>query len=160
MKIHTNSFSIEDLYELLNNYIIEILNSHRKTSFFQLEVENYTNFEKNQLLESISRTEIERQFISEQFLLEENQKLDWNVDLISVDKVTFLPKNTIVNQELIHFKFSLPIVSIDDVIVFIKVVYQSGFNQRSINGSNCIEMFKKDSSNKYKNIGHLFGMSI
>ena len=146
--------------EIITDFISNELNGHRKTNYYQLEVEQFDKFSKSQILKYLAETDKEKDFLNEQFEFIERQTLNWEQNIGESLSVEFIPTEDIIKKELVHFRFSAPLIMKNGELIIIKIIYQNSFMKNGLKGSDCIELFKLNEFGKWENTGHLFGTSI
>jgi hypothetical protein len=146
------------LYDVIDFVISGILISHRKTEYFQLEIEPFSDFEKSVILRSIAETDRQREYLENQINSLPTESANWNPSLIK-NKVKFISQKDLQSRKLKHFRFSVPLLSEDGQLLILKQVFQPNFLPDQLLGSSCIELYK-GLNDDWKYAGHLFGTSI
>lgn len=158
MKKLSNIISNNTIIEFIQNHIIYILDSHRKTNYYQQELEKFDNFSKTQIIDNLANNDEDAFFFQQQFDYLERNDSYWNKeDFADLPNINFISKNEIVHKKLTHFRFSSPIISRDKKTLILKVIYQNSYT-KELKGSDYIELFK--ANDKWEHLGHLFGTSI
>ncbi len=157
----SSKISDNQIHLLVKDYIKFLLLSHRNTECYQIETEKFDGFSKNQILKNLTKNSNEVQFLEQQFDFINSKNSDWNKDFFSdLAKINFLSKAEILNNKLVHFRLSVPLITMDKSLIIIKTVYQNSYSQGEINGSDSIELFRINELNKLEYLGLLFGTSI
>ncbi|KQS93967.1 hypothetical protein [Chryseobacterium sp. Leaf394] len=158
--MYSTQITNNEVNETIINFISKILNIHRTTNIYQLEIEEYDDFTKNQILKYLSKNEEEKIFLNDQFNFKQNA-VSWDAENYKKQlNIEFIPKSQILQKRDTHFRFSKPIITLDRDLLIIKVTYQNNFGESNLKGSECVELFRKNELNIWENFTHLFAMSL
>lgn len=156
----SNKLTTSEIYPFIRNYIGTLLESHRNTPYYQFEVEPFDNFSQSQILEYLTNNKEDEIFLQEQFDFLLEKERNWDADRFKDDpRMNFVSNETIFRNKWHHFRMSVPLITRNGKALIMRVIYQNAFSS-VMNGSDSIELFKRDESDRWEYAGALYSMSI
>lgn len=157
----SNKISDNEIYLFLKDFIKHLQSSHRKTHWYQIETEKFDDFGKMKIIDYLTKNEEERFYLEEQLDFINTTNSTWNKDYFNdTIEIDFISSAEARRSKLTHFRFSVPLITMNKDLLIMKVVYQNAYTENNLNGSDCIELFKILNPKKWEYIGHLYGTSI